>query len=122
MELWRSLPTWAKWAVGITAVIAVQALSVAWDEYRFVAAFAEEFVARLIYLGLMFGPLAAGVATGLWVARRTKTWIGWVIGIAIAVVVFEVVFRTAPHIPGVGWRFEWAWHEDRETGDGDWGR
>jgi hypothetical protein len=73
---------------------------------RPVAEFAESLVASLIHATLLIGPLAAGIATGLAVTRRTggQSGLGWIAGVIVWVLLGLGFLMLVEQIPGVGWR------------------
>ena len=106
IETWSGWPTWAKWASGIGAVVFIDAAIVASGERNFIAAFAEQATAIVLRCGLLALTIAGGVWVGIQVAKRTQSWMGWVAGIAVAIVVSLVGSTLAEQIPGVSWRLK----------------
>ena len=112
-DRWRELPTWAKWAVGISAILLIDSFRLAWGERRFVAALAESFVANALYWGLILGGLAGAIWLGMYVAgRSSKHWLGWVAGVGAYVGAVFVLLPAFSGIPGIGWRFNLIMNSD----------
>lgn len=106
IDKWSTLPTWAKWTIGISVVVLIDAVSVARHERDFFAGLAEHSVAIVLRYGTLAITIAAGVWVGMQVAKRSKAWLGWVAGIGAAVAVGLVTMSATAAIPGVGWRIE----------------
>ncbi len=93
---------WIIIAIVALAIIG-DAISGAWGERRFVAAFAEELVAGFLHL-LFFGSPILAIYVGEKFYKKSKV-LSWIVGIAMFLLVFELLSFTASQIPGVGWRY-----------------
>ena len=100
-------PKCIKWAIGFGVYISIHAISEAWDERRFVAVFAESFVALVLYWGSGIGGLVGGWYIGALITEKTRRgWLGYIVGITAGVAIMISVFMVAQRVPGVGWRFD----------------
>lgn len=90
----------------ITLALLLDAISMAWGEIRFVAGFAESFVAIVLHWSILFGGVAGGVYAGYKVVIYTsKNWLGWIAGIVACAAIWGLG-TFANEIPGVGWRMK----------------
>jgi len=106
METWSGWPTWAKWTSGISLAVVVSAASNAAGERDFVAGFINEIVAIVLHYGIWAGGIALGIWAGMRIGKRTRPWIGWVVGIGIGLFGAALVSGAAQDMPGVGWRMK----------------
>ncbi len=103
-DIWMRLPLWTNWS--------------AWGERDFIDGIAQTFVARVFYYGAMAASLAAGIWSGMATAARSgRNWHGWIVGVAIAVVIYGVIDRAGQALPGVDWRIKAMQNSDCYT---DW--
>jgi hypothetical protein len=120
---------WFKYSIYASLFLAFGAFCNSWNEKRFFAACAGNFVALLFH----YGGITLGIACGCFVGTRiaektsnlykhlykkifpdqlffsyTKPWpavlLGWFAGIGIGVLIFFIIYAIGKLIPGVGWR------------------
>ncbi|MDX5362148.1 MAG: hypothetical protein LPL00_11675 [Alphaproteobacteria bacterium] len=105
---------WLVVVLGLFAgAVAVDAIVAVWGESRPIGSFFEEFVARVLYFGSLFGGVAIGYVVGVMVyAASSSKILGWVVGLILCVVVMLGVTMLTAELPGVDWRFERL--EDRD--------
>lgn len=95
------------------ALVCADAIRMAWGEYRFVAGFAESLAAMLLYWTGLIGSVALGIWVGMRAANITsRTWAGWVVGIAVVLIGWACFDFVGQNIPGVDWRFRAMSHSD----------
>lgn len=105
-RVWRPLPSWAKWVVGVAGVILLDAVTSSVGDRRFVASVAENFVAKILYYGVPLGSVALGVLAGMRIHTRYSNSIAWIGGISVAFATSFVLFALTSDIPGVSWRLQ----------------
>lgn len=92
---------------GVIAISAVDAARRAWRSSEFLADFFLWWLAGIVYIPFLVAPFAGGIYFGIKVAKRTGTkWLGWLLGIAVGIVLTWVITSAAQAIPGIGWRLD----------------
>lgn len=104
IDSWSAWPVWAKWTSGIGAVVLIEAVSVASQERNFVAGLIEHAFALVLRYGVLVLAVGGGIWIGMQIAKRSKTWLGVLAGIALFLLVGVVGMQVVTSIPGVGWR------------------
>ena len=101
-----TLPLWGSFAVVVTALLALQAVFMAWGSRHFVTAWLQSFVAVSLYWFSILGSIALAYLAG-WKTSQTSghTWLGWAVGITVFVAC-TYVSTLFEDIPGIGWRIE----------------
>jgi hypothetical protein len=111
--LFKAGSFWRNAALLFVAYLTIPAFIAAFEERRPVAAFAETFFAAAIYHIAVFGSVGAGIAAGLFAAKKHIA-LGWIVGIFVFFVFGLGVRFGADKIPGVGWRIEKLYQDSSE--------
>ena len=104
VDRWSAWPTWAKWASAIAAIGLLEAVGIASQERDFFAALIQHTLAVVLRYGMLALAIGGGWWVGTKVAKRSKTWLGWVAGIAFGLAVVWFGMDAIGALPGVGWR------------------
>lgn len=120
-------PKWLRYSIYISLFLALHAFFFSWEEKRIFAAWAENFLALVFRYGSLFGGIACGYFVGIRITGKTSKLIkklfpdryvyswtvpvpaklfGWVVGIAIAILIMIIILMIGEKIPGVGWRIK----------------
>ena len=107
------LPMWARIFSIFILVCMIDGAHFAWGKHRFVAEFAEATLAVALYWGSAFSSFGLGIFAGIKITEKTKSSaLGWVLGIAIFLIVGVASGLVIKEIPGVGWRYELMMESD----------
>lgn len=96
---------WRNAGLFLVVVCAIPAAISAFEERRPVAAFAETFVAELVFYVVGLGSVAAGGYAGMKAGKHGLV-LGWAVGDAVFMIVGFGALAIGSNIPGVGWRIE----------------
>jgi len=101
-----SQDAWGRVAIVYVALCAFLAICSAWGVRHFVSSFVLWLITNLIYLPTIFAPFAAAAWAGIKVSKLSRNvWVGWAVGILLAVLLSACATWLVSHIPGIGWRF-----------------
>ncbi|TNM65070.1 hypothetical protein [Aliirhizobium smilacinae] len=102
---WLRLPLWGKWVSGLAVVFLWSSIGPALNERHFLPALFQNFVALSLHWGLIALAFGGAIWAGLKVAAKTgKSWLGWVVGLVVVVVIAGPVTGLFEGLPGVGKR------------------
>lgn len=116
----KKKPAWVGCLCMLIAYLGIYPWCNAFGEKRVIAAFAEGFVANVLYQGVPLGAAVAGYFSGKKVDDKTgQRWLAWVIGIVVFTAIALPARMISEEIPGVGWRIEKMSEEHEDADDYD---
>jgi hypothetical protein len=98
---------WSKIAAGVFLLFLLDSVHYAYIEQASIQGFFEILAASLIANLSLIVSIFIGYLSGKKVSELShKNWLGWILGIFLAVTSTAIIDYAASHTPGVGWRYE----------------
>ena len=103
----KKFPTRAKWLIAVFVLAALSSICPASEERHFFSAFAQLFIARILYWVLLLTPFFIGLMIVEIVEDYTGyELLGCLSGIVMAILLMLGSMYLMKHIPVVNWRIE----------------